>query len=64
MAAGLFLVPYYNHPDYKRPRPYPADLTPQIQKKQPMAAFCGERGKGIIGQVNNHEDSYVCNCAF
>lgn len=39
MAAGLFLVPYYNHPDYNRPRPCPADLTLPIQKKQPMAAF-------------------------
>lgn len=44
MAAGSFLVSDYNHPDYNRPRPYPADLTPPIQKKQPMAAFCGERG--------------------
>lgn len=32
MAAGSFLVSDYNHPDYNRPRPCPADLTPPIQK--------------------------------
>ena len=43
MAAGLFLVPYYNHPDYKRPRPYPADTTLRIQKKAATWLLLAER---------------------
>ncbi len=43
MAAGSFLVPDYNHPDYNRPRLCPADLTLPIQKKAAYGCFFAER---------------------
>ena len=51
MAAGLFLVPYYNHPDYKRPRPYPPIQPYGYKKSSHMAAFSGERGIRTPGGV-------------